>query len=160
MLPQSYVTHLTLNRLRLRIPQKRGDAIYFQMLEHKIRQLRNIEQVQASPLTGSLLIMADKMKINNILSFAESEKLFALPQSKAKSLPLSRRLVEPMANFSNSMKRFSDGYIDLPGLFFILLLGGGIYEILKGKFVTPPWYTFFWYAFGVFTKTVVDSCEM
>ncbi len=160
MLPQSYVTHRTRNRIRIKIPRKRGDAIYFQNLKDKFDSFQFVESIQVNPLTGSLLIIRQKLDIDGITSFAESEKLFTSAPAKVKSLPLSRQLVEPIANFSDSMKRSSDGYIDLPGLIFLVLLGGGIYELLKGNLVTPPWYTFLWYAFGVFTKSVVDSCEM
>jgi hypothetical protein len=37
------------------------------------------------------------------------------------------------------------------------LLGTGIYQIVRGNFGAPPWYTAFWYAFGVFTKSLIDK---
>lgn len=160
MLPQSYITHRTRKRVRIKIPRKRGDAIYFQTLKDKLERFHLVETVQANSLTGSLLIITHHAEIDDIISFAESEKLFTSTRRHAKSLSLSRQLVDPLTTFSDSMKRFSDGYVDLPGLIFLLLIGGGIYQVLKGNLVIPPWYTFFWYGFGVFTKTVMDHCEI
>jgi hypothetical protein len=33
----------------------------------------------------------------------------------------------------------------------------GVYQILRGQFRTPPWYTAFWYAFGLLTMFVVKK---
>jgi len=37
------------------------------------------------------------------------------------------------------------------------LLGLGLYQILRGNFRAPPWYTAFWYALGIFTKSLSDK---
>ena len=39
---------------------------------------------------------------------------------------------------------------------FGVLLALGIYQISRGNFMAPAWYTAFWYAFGVLTKTLID----
>ena len=54
---------------------------------------------------------------------------------------------------SQSLRRFSSGELDLAVMVFIALLGVGVYQIARGNFGAPPWYTAFWYALGVLTKT-------
>jgi hypothetical protein len=55
------------------------------------------------------------------------------------------------------MGQFTGGWLDLPGMAFLLLLGIGIYQIRRGNIGLPPWYTAFWYAFGVYTKSLVEK---
>jgi hypothetical protein len=159
MLPQAYVSHRTLKRLRIKIAQKRGDTGYFKSLQDKFSHYREFEVLQVNARTGSLLTIDDHIDIDDIAAFAESERLFTLKTIMPESMPLSKQIVEPFADVSYSLKRFSGGYLDLPGTVFLALLGFGVYEILKGRFITPPWYTFFWYAFGVFSKTIADNFQ-
>lgn len=46
---------------------------------------------------------------------------------------------------------------DLPGMAFLTLLGVGIYQLVRGNFAAPPWYTAFWYAMGIFTKSIMEK---
>jgi hypothetical protein len=34
-----------------------------------------------------------------------------------------------------------------------------VVEIMRGNFRMPPWYTAFWYAFGLFTKSMLDRTD-
>ena len=40
--------------------------------------------------------------------------------------------------------------MDLAGILLLFLLIAGMTEILRGKIQMPPWYTAFWYAFGIY----------
>jgi hypothetical protein len=46
--------------------------------------------------------------------------------------------------------------VDLPGMVFLSALLIGLYELARGNFRPPPWYTAFWYAFGVYSKSLMD----
>ena len=49
------------------------------------------------------------------------------------------------------------GKIDLPSGIFFALLGTGIYQLARGRFIIPPWYTAFWYAFGLVSMYVIEK---
>jgi hypothetical protein len=47
--------------------------------------------------------------------------------------------------------------LNLPGLIFLTLMGVGVFQLATGRRVIPPWYTAFWYAFGVFSRLLVKN---
>ena len=46
---------------------------------------------------------------------------------------------------------------DLPGLALLALVVSGVYQIARGNFTAPAWYTAFWYALGLFGKSSAGS---
>jgi hypothetical protein len=142
--------------LRIRIPSRRKDHRYFERLRGEFLRLESLERVEVNPVTGSVLLTGSRLDPVAVENYARSQGLFDLRQKKPSSAPVTRTIVEPLGTLSSGLKRITGGRLDLPGLVFILLLASGISEIIKGNFRAPPWYTAFWYAFGVFTKSLVD----
>jgi len=157
MLPEAYIIHKTSKRLRIKIPLQKGNADYFLHAHEKFSAYQKFASLKTNALTGSLLITDEKLDSEAIKEFAEANKLFTLQTAKHATTPLSIKLVKPVGDLSSYIKRSSGGELDLPGLAFILLLGVGLYQVVKGNFTSPPWYTAFWYAMGVFTKFFVDK---
>jgi hypothetical protein len=58
---------------------------------------------------------------------------------------------------NHQVKALSGGELDLSGIIFIALLGFGLWELAIGNFKRPPWYTAFWSAFRLFSKTIIDE---
>jgi hypothetical protein len=46
---------------------------------------------------------------------------------------------------------------DLTSALFAALVIFGISELIRGHWKTPPWYTAFWYAFGGYSKVLLDQ---
>jgi hypothetical protein len=159
MLSEAYVEHQIEKRARIRIQSRRGDASYFEDLRNKLFQLKKFERIQINPVTGSVLIIHDEIDLKGIANYAEEGSLFSLNPDGSAAAPLARKVVKPIENFSLFLNRLTNGEVDLAGLIFVSLLGFGIFEILRGRFRAPPWYTAFWYAFGVLTKSVVDQAK-
>jgi hypothetical protein len=107
------------------------------------------ESLKVNHLTGSILFSDEKIDLKSISDFAEEEKLFSL-----QSIPsnLSKKVAAPIGNVSQILHNFTSGQLDLAGVAFLALLAMGLYQIFRGKSKVPPWYTAFWYAFGVFTR--------
>jgi hypothetical protein len=99
------------------------------------------------------------LDVSGIEAYAEEQGLFDLRRKALGTVPLSRRIAEPLSDTNSFLSRTTGGFLDLPGAAFLLLLGVGVFEIVRGNFRTPPWYTAFWYAFGVFTKSIVDKAS-
>jgi hypothetical protein len=155
----AYVEHQIEKRIRIRIPSRRGDVSYFEDLRSKFSRLEKFERIQINPLTGSVLITHDDIDLKGIADYAEEKGIFSLDPDGPPSAPLARQVVNPVEKISNFLNQITDGEVDLAGLIFVSLLAFGIFEILRGRFTTPPWYTAFWYAFGVFTKSLVDQAK-
>lgn len=158
MLPEAYVQHQTGQRVRLRIPAKKGDAAFFSDLQSKLTALPSAARIEMNPLTGSLLLCRDPIDIDGFSAFTEANQLFSVKRGRP-SAPFAQKVAEPIGHMSRIIDRLSGGKADLPAVIFLSLLGFGFYEILRGNFKAPPWYTAFWYAFGVFSKSMLDRTK-
>lgn len=159
MIPEAKVYHVTCERIRFKILGRRQDHDYFSSVHEKLRKA-GFEQTVANPLTGSIIIEKKGIQVEKIADFGKKNKLFALAVSEKKesdSETLLQKVISPISGINADLKKFSGGDVDLPIAIFIILLAFGVIEILRGNFKMPPWYTAFWYAFGVFTKSIFDS---
>jgi hypothetical protein len=113
--------------------------------------------VDVNPLTGSVIMTGIAIDQKKVMAFAEEEKLFTAVQPELTSKTLPQTAAAPLAGFSDMIRQFSNGMLDLPGAIFLSLLAYGIVELARGNFSRPPWYTALWYAFGLFSKSLIDQ---
>lgn len=57
MLPKAYLCHRTVDRLRVRIPERRQDEAYLSMVKEALEQHASVIEVQTTPITGSVLVI-------------------------------------------------------------------------------------------------------
>lgn len=94
MLPLAYVCHHTVERLRVRIPEKRGDEQYFAGLKKRLHEWDHALQIQVTPLTGSLLL-ENYESHEFIKNCARNLKLFSLVE-KAEAKKAREALAHPI----------------------------------------------------------------
>jgi hypothetical protein len=146
--------------LRLQIRSRRGDAGYFEKVAGRLKEALPSHRIAASALTGSLLIEDEAVDWDVLKTAAEDHALFSIRASDA--LPrqsLAGRIAVPVRGANRRLISLSDGLLDLPGLVFLSLLAFGLWELAIGNFKRPPWYTAFWYSFGLFSKTLIDELK-
>jgi hypothetical protein len=161
MLPQaSIVHHIKGRRLRLKIPSKKRDDGYFSELHKRLKSLKAFKQIEFNALTGSVLLIGDHPDIQEIAEFAAQKKLFQLETAAVPAVPLTQKITKPITQFSSWIRRFTHGDLELADVLFLGLMTFGIIEIIRGNFKSPPWYTAFWYAFGIFTKAIIDRTDV
>ena len=151
MLPDAHVCHRTQDRLRIRIPSRKGDGGYFSSLAAHFSTLPGIKDLRVNPLTGSVLIVA-RVQVEQIADYAEAGKLFRLKDPSSGS-GITHRIAGDFYRLNKQVKGFTGGEVDLSGLAFLGLVGAGIYQIFLGEFMAPAWYTAFWYATSILSKT-------
>jgi hypothetical protein len=156
MVPEACITHQTPSRLRIKIPSQRGDSAYFEGLRDTFSRQKTFKIMEVNVVTGSVLLENDGLDMAAVAELAERHKLFSLKPDEGGTKPLSQRVAEPLRKMSGELGRFTGGQVDLPSLALLALLSTGVYQILRGNFGAPPWYTAFWYALGVFSKSAVD----
>jgi hypothetical protein len=154
--PVACIAHLSAGRIRLRIPAMRGDLDFFPRVLHHFAVKPEITPVAFNPVSGGLLFSGANLSLDAVADVAASAGLFVLAGTVKTPVPLARRVAEPIRVIDRTIRSGSEGVLDLSGAFFILMLFFGIFELVRGNFRTPPWYTLFWYAFGVFSKSVAD----
>lgn len=156
-IPAAHIAHQTVERLRIRIPSRKGEADYFSEVTKALQEKISMAEIQVNPATGSVLLKGPEMNAAAVATVGEEASLFALNTRPSGSEPLSKKIARPIRDLSRSVNRFSGGELDLPGMAFLALIGVGVYQITRGNIAAPPWYSAFWYALGLFTKHIVDK---
>ncbi len=146
MHPVAVVTHKTSRRLRIKIPSKRGDSGYFTSLLQHLSRHPAIEKIEANPATAGILLITD-LAVEALAEFAGDNELFEVKAGPADPPQTVFQMVaEAFKHYNTEAMSVTGGTLDLPGMFFLMFVGMGLYQISRGNFVIPAWYTAFWYA--------------
>jgi hypothetical protein len=158
-LPEARLSHFSKGRLRLRINAKRGDDDFFQHAREALKSQYGDNSIEVNPVTASLLIVDDRVSPDSVALVARESELFVLHREPETHPKAFYSIINPIKAADDQLQRFSGGGLDIATAVFLALLVHGIIEIIRGNFKTPPWYTAFWYAFGLFTKTLMEKPE-
>jgi hypothetical protein len=156
-LPVAQRVHLLRRRVRIRLERGRRPGVDYDRIATTLEQRLPEVRVRCSPVTDSIVLSGPPAAIDQIGPVAEQAGLFRL-QAPAPSLapPLAVQMTQPVGKLSGYLERATRGKVNLPGMVFLSALLLGLYELARGNFRTPPWYTAFWYAFGVYSKSLMD----
>ena len=148
----AYISHRSAGRVRLRVPERKRDDWYFSSLREGLLKEKGVDDVEVNPLTGSVLVTGSGAE--EAVSSLSAQGLVALRQEdiQGKATALHEGVAEGFGNLNRQIKAFTGNAMDLSGLAFVSLVVVGLYQIGKGNFAAPAWYTAFWYAFTLFGK--------
>lgn len=110
-----------------------------------------------NPTTGSVLCKGIEHQ-ESFPRVARSEGLFEMTASEKRPL-VTQTVQECFTEANLAIRRSTHGELDVSTLVFLTLVGSGLYQIVRGNFSAPPWYTAFWYALGVFTKSMTNEAH-
>jgi hypothetical protein len=154
---EALVVHKMAGRIRIRVPSKKGNAAYFTAVKEALSACVGVEGVEVAPLTGSILVRCH-WPTEGVLGWAQSQGLFVVREEQSIKVTAFYDSVAGRFGALNDRIRTATGEgFDLPGLAFLGLMGAGIYQIARGNFAAPAWYTAFWYALGLFWKSSEKS---
>lgn len=157
--PKAHISHQTKGRLRVKIPSKKGDKLFFSSLKDSLAKHKDVTEVRTNHVTGSALILHNS-DTDTIVKFAEDGNLFSMIDAAIKSHPrISRDLFNGFKGLDSGIRSATAGELDVPSVAFLSLIGMGIYDISRGNFAAPAWYTAFWYALNIFLKAKPDGSE-
>jgi hypothetical protein len=86
MTSTAIIEHQLPGRLRLRIPTRRGDVSFFQGIVHALSECPDVKEIDATPLTGSILIRHSG-SAQAITAAATERKLFEVGNQLDKAAP-------------------------------------------------------------------------
>lgn len=153
MTPEATVVHKMPGRVRIRVPARRGDVAYFGSVKDALSTLAGVEGVEVAPYTGSILVRG-LAPVKDVIDAARSRGFFSVKEDKAIKVTAFHDVVaNRFETLNDRIKTATGATFDLPGLAFAALMGAGIYQIARGNFTAPAWYTAFWYALGIFGKS-------
>lgn len=143
----AFVIHELPGRLRLRIPERRGDAVFFAELAERLTECPGVTSVESNLLTGSLLLFhALETGMLEIARYSEQSALFRIePSSATAAGTLSQRAVKGFDGLDRSLAAASGGLVDLQSGFLLLLLGLALYQLRQGRILAPA-ISLFWEA--------------
>ncbi len=151
--PEAILSHKINNRARLKIPSKKGDSNYFKSIIQKLSEIEEIKSIEVNPISGSILIK-HTTDIEKIAEFAQRSNIFYLiKNNKTRPTDLHSTISRAFTEMNRKVKGVTGGSFDIADAAFLSLLGLGIYQISRGNFAAPAWYTAFWYAFSIFLKS-------
>jgi hypothetical protein len=155
-LPEAKITHWHYGRMRLKVTSQRGNLAFFEALSKEITS--HVATLETNVLTGSVLIISETQDIDvdDLVRIGETKGLFQLRTTDTGPVPLSKNIRNFFGRWSQGIEKWTGGELDLPLLIFLFLLANGIFQICRGNIKAPPWYTAFWYAFGVFSKSFIE----
>jgi hypothetical protein len=104
-----------------------------------------------------VLFSGPDLDTDTIAAYARAQSLFDLRTPEPHHRPILHRIVQPVEAIDRSLSTVTGGAIDLPSGIFFALLAAGVYELARGRFSAPPWYTAFWYAFGLASMYVIEK---
>ncbi|MCB2186046.1 MAG: hypothetical protein KQJ78_06485 [Deltaproteobacteria bacterium] len=156
-LPKAKLAHKSPGRIRLKVPEKRGDHAFFQALHETLSLLDEVETLEVNVATGGALILGHGVDTGSLVELGEKAGLYLLELAEGKALSPAQAAVEPLRKLDRSVRDFTGEQVDVATLGFLVLLGTGLFQVLRGRVTAPPWYTAFWYAFGLFTKTILET---
>lgn len=155
-IPEAFISHQTPGRVRIKIPSKKENESYFSSLRKAFSQLEDLESVKLNPLTSSALFVGSNIDAECVAEHGEKTRIFRLVEKTPQGAVLPRQVIEPLRSLNRSFGQLTGGEIDFAGILFLTLLVVGALQILRGNFRSMPWYTAYWYAFGIF-RSLIDN---
>ncbi len=150
---EALVVHKMAGRIRIRVPSKRGDVAYFTTVKEALSACVGVEGVEVAPLTAGVLVRCHG-PTEGVIEWAQSQGLFAVREEQSiKVTAFHDAVADRFGALNDRIRAVTGEGFDLPGLAFLALMGAGIYQIARGNFAAPAWYTAFWYALGLFGKS-------
>ncbi|MCG6551634.1 MAG: hypothetical protein L7F77_04850 [Candidatus Magnetominusculus sp. LBB02] len=151
MANEGIVSHQSHGRLRIKMLNAKGDAEFLGNLKKALAENPQINSVEVNAVTGSVLILHSTTN-EEILAHADQKGLIKTAMPVVNAENVATKVGELFKAVNSGAVAATGGSLDLPRLTFLTLAGFGIYQLSRGNFVVPPWYTAFWYAHGMFTK--------
>ncbi|WP_448545957.1 HMA2 domain-containing protein [Roseiflexus sp.] len=136
MLPAGYIAHRIGDRVRVRIPERKGDVAYFMRVERDLAACERVMYVEANPLTASILLRYTGAN-DDLRRDAINLGLFAIEEMPSSVNPVLTATSERIDQLDRFLQRSSNGSFDLLEVAFVGLIGASIIQVLRGQALGP-----------------------
>jgi hypothetical protein len=137
----------------VRIPSRRGDAVFFHRVDERLRACPAVDRLQVNAATGGVLIeTVHALTLREALDYAEQCGLFRIGVAKP---GLRARVAQRLRRVDEEIRSVSGGDLDLAGVAFVSLAGAALVQILRGEVLAPA-ATLLWYAAGILAIGAVE----
>lgn len=139
MSAKAYVVHHAPGRIRLRVPERRHDVIFFADVQARLGKCPNVSSAEVNPLTSGILVHHTG-ELYAVIGQALAAGLGDLVEIEMSAPPVPRvadRLRDQAAKVNEAVKRYTAGETDARSLAIIGLLGASLLQILRGEMLGP-----------------------
>ncbi|MGJ0429443.1 HMA2 domain-containing protein [Methylobacter sp.] len=142
--PSAFIKHQLPGRVRLKIPQKRGDINYFNRLEELFSHFLGINALKLNPSTASIVISHENgVSFQDIAEFAKTKNLFNLVEKTEDhdetipNLYIKALTLTGFNRFDRALLDYSKGRLDARSFLFLTLIGLAIHQAARGNVLAP-----------------------
>ncbi|MDB5408266.1 MAG: uncharacterized protein JWL84_3178 [Rhodospirillales bacterium] len=143
MKAKAYVVHSLPGRVRIKVPERRGDSDFFDDIKRRLERLDGVSHVATNPVTGSILVQHEG-EIADLVMQALGADIGNLLELALHAPPVAQRLCLEMAAIDRNIKRVTAGELDLGTLASLGLLamaaGQLLYRRQPAIAVSMSWY--------------------
>lgn len=136
MLPSAAVAHQAGERLRLRIPARKGDAAYFTRAERELATCAGVAYAEGNPLTASILLHYHG-DLTDLAAAGAASQLFTLEPPRVPEASMLDIVCDGVDRLERLTLQRSRGVLDLDTLLFVGLVGAGLVQIARGRALAP-----------------------
>ena len=172
MIDAASIASDTPSRLRLKVPARKGDAAYFEALKGLYSGIDGVKGVEVNAITASVLF-THSIRSEHIIKLGEDSGLFkaTAPSSgggvgrfftqgqvqQGGNVSVASRISRGFSFFDSRIRGLTGGELDIPTIASLALAAFAVYQIRRGRFAAPAWYTLIWYALNIFLKGLPSS---
>jgi hypothetical protein len=134
------ICHFTARRLRLRVPERRRDPAFFEAAAERLSRWPSVERVETNALTASILIYCSDVQTLFAEAAVAGNDLFEIDFDnafKSNSDTVVDRAARSFDAADATLRRWTEGQIDIRGLLFVVMFVGGIYQLFRGRLAAP-----------------------
>jgi hypothetical protein len=152
MKQRAYIAHHIPGRIRVRLSHAKGDRAFLEQISQSIAPLPDVHRVEVNSTTGSLVIHYEASQFDDfkkgLADHVAHEDLFILDlDSHKEETNISHSIDNGIKNLSNSIKRATEGAVDLKEIFPMALAAAAL-AFLKSAEGTPLWVTLLNFSFS------------
>jgi hypothetical protein len=155
MIPDAVIAHASKGRLRVKIPSQRGNLGALKFYGDQFASCPGVLSIEVNPATGSMLLI-HQTSVVELAEYARSKNLFILKEQKSSKEPsadLRRNIGETFKSIDRQIQSLTGGDLDLSGVALAAMIVAGTAEILVGNAGPIPWFTAYWYAFHLYSRS-------
>lgn len=134
----AYVSHAAPGRARIKIPERRGNGLFFARLERDLLLCPAIASIQVNHRAGSALVTFGAAgNLETVSRYARQRKLFKLEETPPPLKTLGELVADQVSQINRLVGTGTRGHIDLQTLFFFLFLVLGMQQAWRGQILQP-----------------------
>lgn len=137
MQPQAHIVHQLKHRVRLRVPDQRGDPFWFEEVCEKLATLDSLSQYNTNTTTGCIVLHFPDSDWETVQDQVLALEVLELVDAPIADIPAMQPLLMGIKELDKTVASGSAGRVDLRTLAFLVLMVMAVRQIMRGQVLGP-----------------------